>query len=129
MHKGIHDTSYDDPQEFEISGVIDVENMVNHREAQEVAPLVVRESEEVRLRGALDMAELIMDDRRLEESRLLAKDLGRLRWAISQSQVDVIKHDPISVEEVILVHLCTGEVKETETVIKSDGKLRLTVLV
>ncbi|RCN46423.1 hypothetical protein ANCCAN_07601 [Ancylostoma caninum] len=171
-----------------MAGVIDVQNMVNHREVQEVAPIVVRESEEVRLRRVLEMAELVMDDRRLEvndlstrlqelrrqaerleeraenekrrrkeehemfveklrrarsavsaeqlltekhkqENLLLAKDLGRLRWAISQSQVEVIENDPTSVEEVILAHLCAGEVKETEIVMKSDGKMRLSVLV
>ncbi|EYC22824.1 hypothetical protein Y032_0016g2971 [Ancylostoma ceylanicum] len=176
-----------------MAGIIDVENMVDHRQ---VALLVGRDSEKVRLRRALEIAEIVMYDRgheinalhtRLQELRrraehleeraeneklrrkeehemfvgklrdarsavpaeqmltekfkqliqkkfflekaLLAKDLGRLRWSISQSQIEALENDPSSTEEVILSHLRAGDVKETEIVMKADSKIRVAILV
>ncbi|RCN34301.1 hypothetical protein ANCCAN_19855, partial [Ancylostoma caninum] len=85
--------------------------------------------EKLREAGSVVSAEQPLTENHRQESLLLAKDLGRLRWAISQSQVEVIENDPTSVEEVILAQLCAGEVKETEIVLKSDGKMRLSVMV
>ncbi|EYC04847.1 hypothetical protein Y032_0085g1827 [Ancylostoma ceylanicum] len=169
-----------------MAAIIDVENMVDHRQVQEVAPLVVRDSEEVRLRRALEIAEIVMYDRghkidalhgRIQELRrrtelleeraenerlrrkedremfvgklryaksavsaeqmltekfkqesvLLAKDLGRLRWSISQSQAEALENDAPSTEEVIPAHLSAGDVKETEIVMKADEKTRVAI--
>ncbi|EYC22823.1 hypothetical protein Y032_0016g2971 [Ancylostoma ceylanicum] len=161
-----------------MAGIIDVENMVDHRQ---VALLVGRDSEKVRLRRALEIAEIVMYDRgheinalhtRLQELRRRAEhleeraeneklrrkeehemfvgklrdarsavpaeqmltekfkqDLGRLRWSISQSQIEALENDPSSTEEVILSHLRAGDVKETEIVMKADSKIRVAILV
>ncbi|EYC22822.1 hypothetical protein Y032_0016g2971 [Ancylostoma ceylanicum] len=64
-----------------MAGIIDVENMVDHRQ---VALLVGRDSEKVRLRRALEIAEIVMYDRgheinalhtRLQELRRRAEHL------------------------------------------------------
>ncbi|EYC11214.1 hypothetical protein Y032_0051g2079 [Ancylostoma ceylanicum] len=171
-----------------MAAIIDIENMVDHRQVQEVAPLVVRDSEKVRLRRALEIVEIVMYDRgheidalhgrtqelrrrtelleeraenkslrrkedremfagKLRDARsavsaeqmltekfkqetvLLAKDLGRLRWSISQSQAETLENDASSTEEVILAHLSVGDVRETEIVMKADGKIRVAILV
>ncbi|KAL6726358.1 hypothetical protein Aduo_008339 [Ancylostoma duodenale] len=151
--------------EIEIPRVIDVENMVNHREVQEIAPLVVRESGKVCLRRALDMAELVMDGRSLEVNALstrlqeqACRTLGRacgkrekeekggarnVRGKIARGQVSCIGRTASDREAQTGKSLAgqgfgspevggfsfASEVKETEVILKSDGKMRLTIMV
>ncbi|EYC32623.1 hypothetical protein Y032_0002g1002 [Ancylostoma ceylanicum] len=44
-------------------------------------------------------AEQMLTEKFKQESVLLAKDLGRLRWSISQSQAEAIENDASSTEE------------------------------